>query len=1092
MTVQDISKIVPGDQPETKRSSAGEYISFRDIWRFLKRHILIFMVFTAVGLGLGALYIMTTKPIYTATTRLVMDPEQGKIASQDAFTGTVIIESAEIASQVEIVKSEAIARAVIEKLNLNKDPEIVGGGSWQAALHDKLRALIMRFTHSSDKEEVKAAPSPDDLMRRTMASFLSHVSVNRVGQSYILEIAYSSIDPRKAASAANAIANAYIRTGMTERASAAQSGAKWLETRLIEVGRQAREAAMSVEEFRAKNGIMEISNSSSLDQQQLSEISSQAVAARAQTAAESAKLATLNRLMNGERIEGDVDETMNNPRIQKLQEEIGAATTRLNNLTSRYDAGNPAIAAAQDEITRLKGEMQKEFARIQGVYRSNLEVAQTREKLLNDELASLTVTGTDKNLARVELSEMESRATTYRRMYESILQQLIGALQKESFPLGTARIVTAAAVPMTKTWPKSSIVVPFSAMLGLAGGLFVALMRDGMDRRVSSSEKLRRELGITSLGHVPVYIGPSSVAGHAATISSSWRRTMSPLRSVLDTPYSQFSEALRGVKHSVDSAFHSKTPMVIGITSVGTGEGKTTIATNLAQLYQNEGTSVVLVDADFLNARLSGVAAECGADFGMEILQMNEVPRRYSLAHESGLSLAAVDHESESHRLFSLQTQSTSGGVPVLTVDETEKSVASFQRYGHLPALKAEIELLRRRYRVVIVDMSAFEDSADTRVICTYLEGIIVVVGHTNKMTVERLSDALASFGTTQVNLLGIIANRSMERRRQSERRRWWRKPDEREARSSSKRIEGRPSGRPLKVVVGIASAGRREILASVLPHIARQTRKPDEVVVSLATPDDIDPMCLEGLDFPVRVLISERGSCAQRNRILDSVPDADVVLFLDDDFLMTSNYLEETERLFQQHPDIVMATGTVLADGIGGPGISIRDGLKLVEENSRRKSELPGQFEPIYNGYGCNMAVRMTIVKAGNLRFDENLPLYGWLEDVDFSRLVARYGQVVTAKQLEGVHLGTKLGRSVGVRLGYSQIANPVYLMRKQTMSVRHATIQIGRNLIANLVGVLRPEPWVDRRGRLKGNALACLDLLTGKLAPRNVEALE
>ena len=75
-------------------------------------------------------------------------------------------------------------------------------------------------------------------------------------------------------------------------------------------------------------------------------------------------------------------------------------------------------------------------------------------------------------------------------------------------------------------------------------------------------------------------------------------------------------------------------------------------------------------------------------------------------------------------------------------------------------------------------------------------------------------------------------------------------------------------------------------------------------------------------------------------------------------------------------------------------------------------------------------------------------------------ARLVARYGQVVSAKQLEGVHLGTKVGRSPGVRLGYSQIANPVYLMRKRTMSVRHASIQIGRNLIANLVKAWRPKP--------------------------------
>ncbi|NLS17626.1 lipopolysaccharide biosynthesis protein [Rhizobium sp. P40RR-XXII] len=1084
MAVHEIGKGLRNAPSDNKSMGDGEYISFRDVWRFVQRHWLIFALFTTAGLGIGVFYMATTQPIYLATTRLVMDPDQGRIVSQDAFTGTVIIEAAEIASQVEIVKSEATARAVVQKLNLTEDPEIIGGISWQATLRDRMRAIVNFFRHGDDGAKTEA--SSDDVMRRTMASFLSRVSVNRVGQSYILEIGYSSVDPNKAARAANAIAQAYISTGLSERASAAQSGARWLETRLIEVGRQAREASMSVEEFRAKNGIMEISTSSSLDQQQLSEISSQAVAARAQTAAESAKLETLNQLMAGAKLEGDVDETMNNSRIQKLQEDLGVATTKLNNLRSRYDADNPAIVAAQQEIDRVKGDMRKEFERIQAVYKSNLDVAKTREKLLSEELTSLKDAGTDKNLARVELSEMESRATTYRRMYESILQQLIGALQKESFPLGNVRIVTAAAVPLSKTWPKSSFVLPFTAMLGLAAGVMAALLRDGLDRRVSSSEKLRRELGISSLGHVPVYMSPSFLPGSMVTANTTWRRTMLPLRSVLDTPYSQFSEALRGVKHSIDSAFPPNAPMVVGITSVGTGEGKTTIATNLAQLYQHEGASVVLVDADFLNARLSCVVTESGTEFGMEALSINDVPRRYAVAQEGGLLVAKADHEPEA------EIVQGHGGVPVVTVDETEKSVAAFQRYGHLPALKAEIDLLRRRYKVVIVDMSAFEDSADTRVICTYLEGIVVVVGQTNKMTVERLSDALASFGTTTVNILGIIANRSYEKRRREPTRLWRRRLEGRQVRASARRLTGQVTSRPLKVAVGIASSGRRDILSSILPHIANQTRKPDQIIVCLSSPEDIDPSCLRNLDIPVQVLISERGLCRQRNKILDNVQDADVVLFLDDDFLMTSTYVEEAERLFQLQPDVAMCTGTVLADGITGPGISVRDGLRLVDGRRRRRSEPAMQIRPIYNAYGCNMVIRMAIVRAAALRFDENLPSYGWLEDVDFSRLVAHYGQVVSAKQLEGVHLGTKGGRAGGVRLGYSQIANPLYLMRKRTMSVPQAAGQIGRNLAANLIKVWRPEPWVDRKGRLKGNVIAFRDLLKGRLAPQNIEALE
>ncbi|WP_367715613.1 hypothetical protein AB2N04_16470 [Nitratireductor sp. GISD-1A_MAKvit] len=137
-------------------------------------------------------------------------------------------------------------------------------------------------------------------------------------------------------------------------------------------------------------------------------------------------------------------------------------------------------------------------------------------------------------------------------------------------------------------------------------------------------------------------------------------------------------------------------------------------------------------------------------------------------------------------------------------------------------------------------------------------------------------------------------------------------------------------------------------------------------------------------------------------------------------------------------------------------------------------------------------MAVRMSTVRGYGLRFDENLPLYGWLEDVDFSRQIARHGRIVRSPRLHGVHLGTKTGRTSGVRLGYSQIANPFYLMRKRTMSPGQAAPQIARNLAANALRALYPEPWVDRRGRLVGNIRAVGDLMRGRLAPQNVNVLE
>ncbi|OWK24378.1 hypothetical protein AJ87_21840 [Rhizobium yanglingense] len=195
-------------------------------------------------------------------------------------------------------------------------------------------------------------------------------------------------------------------------------------------------------------------------------------------------------------------------------------------------------------------------------------------------------------------------------------------MQKQSFPLGDARVVTAASAPLTKSSPKPSIILPFTTLMGLAGGLLLALLFDGRGKGIHLNSRLRQELGIASLGSLPLQ-GATAVLPAGAKAAN--LQAAMPLRGVLDAPYSDFTEALRGVKNSIGSAFRPNSPMVIGITSVGSGEGKTTVAANLAQLYQNEGTPVVLVDADFQKGFLSKVVSAAGEDFGLGLLRMDHV-----------------------------------------------------------------------------------------------------------------------------------------------------------------------------------------------------------------------------------------------------------------------------------------------------------------------------------------------------------------------------------------------------------------------------------------------------------------------------------
>jgi GT2 family glycosyltransferase len=145
-------------------------------------------------------------------------------------------------------------------------------------------------------------------------------------------------------------------------------------------------------------------------------------------------------------------------------------------------------------------------------------------------------------------------------------------------------------------------------------------------------------------------------------------------------------------------------------------------------------------------------------------------------------------------------------------------------------------------------------------------------------------------------------------------------------------------------------------------------------------------------------------------------------------------------------------------------------------------------QVTEVYNAYGCNMAVRLSPILEHALAFDEQLPLYGWLEDVDFSRSIARYGRSVRVEGARGVHLGVRSGRQPGRKLGYSQVANPVYLIRKGTMSKGRAVAQIGRNILANTRGLLFNDRLIDRWGRLNGNLLALSDLLVGRASPSRI----
>jgi GT2 family glycosyltransferase len=206
--------------------------------------------------------------------------------------------------------------------------------------------------------------------------------------------------------------------------------------------------------------------------------------------------------------------------------------------------------------------------------------------------------------------------------------------------------------------------------------------------------------------------------------------------------------------------------------------------------------------------------------------------------------------------------------------------------------------------------------------------------------------------------------------------------------------------------------------------------------------------------------------------------------LFLDDDVELASNYIESMERLLDEDEGVVGATGFLTVDGAQGDVGLGRDIARSYVSNYIRKQD---NYD---HENGQNLFVRTQVFH--HVLFDENLPLYGWLEDFDFATNILCYGRIVMNAGTCWAHIGAPSGRTSGLRYGYSQIVNPLYLWKKNRKPGMHRVIfehwlrylaSNGRRACISL-----PTDRTDRAGRLTGNVIALGHILTGRVDPRYI----
>jgi succinoglycan biosynthesis transport protein ExoP len=702
---------------------------FELIHRIFRQQLLIILPIAILVTALGALYVFTSPPVYTAQAALMID--KGTVQIQ--LGGIMNEVPIEVGSQIQLIKSEAVALAVVKKLNLADDPEII---SPPAGILGKARAFLSGLLRTSDPSDSEA-PSYNELdfARMAASNILDRLKVTRTG--YLFDIEFSSLKSVQAAEVANAFAEAYIENQLKSRHQAAQEASAWLKGQIQELRDQSLRADAAVAQFKAKNNIV-AADGRLINDQQMTLLNNQLVMAREKTAETRARLDRIEAVINAnspdKRAIATVTDTLNNPIIVKLRSQYLDLINRESLWSREYGKDHLAVVNLRRQIREIQGSIHDELRRIGETYRSEHEIAKQRQSELEKAVADAKSQHQETSQALTALRDLESSAETFRGLYRTALQRGTELVQKESFPGAEARLIARASPPTGQSSPKTLVVLFASAMGGIMLGFAAGALRASLDRMFRTSAQVEAALQTRCLALAPAVRRAKVRISPPNPKTRTIKRNEGIIWDIVNRPLSRFAEAMRTIRLEVQLSGPKKSITVLGFTSSLPKEGKSTIAASFALLTAQSGARAILVDCDLRNPALSAMLAPTA---------------------ESGL-LEVISGRKQLEEV--LWNDPTTGLVFLPTVMKKSRAAESSAVLAS-PSLRAFFEKLRQKYDYVIVDFSPTAPIIDVQSTTGLVDSYVFVVewGRTHIDVAEL---ALSKATVVQENLLGVVLNK--------------------------------------------------------------------------------------------------------------------------------------------------------------------------------------------------------------------------------------------------------------------------------------------------------------------------------------------
>lgn len=646
-------------------------------------------------------------PVYESEGRLQIDPPGAEAFSLDA-TGVGLIDSEYIATEVQKLQTDDLALATIRSLHLDSNPEFI----------------------KKAPNQPRAIAGSDQLSPNEMAalrSFQSRLSIRRDPSSRLVGVTFAAHDPRLSATVVNALMKLMVQRNSEARSQAITESSMWLSRQLDDIREKMESSAHALASLGAKTGIADVDPNSNTYAEKMGDLNKQLVLS------ESDRI-QFQSFLTPSTDPKSLPQVRNNLVIQALTQRLAEANSQLVQSRVIYGPNHAEVRKLQNQVNELQGQIDAQRVEIVSELWTNYRAARARETLLNKQVKEATADLTALAQYNVLKREAQADRELYNTLYAKIKESGISAASKSS----NIHIVSQAHVLDHPTRPHKALNILAGALIGMIGGVVLAFVKDRIQDRIRTADEVRDWTGFPSVTVVPAIQtehNQKAIWGmNRPNLKLEWRNSEShagPNCFLLQRPNSPESEAVHTLRTMLFLPGTEDSPRVVLVTSSLPGEGKTTLANNLAVALTKHGKTC-LVDAD---------------------LRMPMVGVNFKLLPELG-----VEHYLQGSATLD-QVMHPSSDVKNLTIIPSigPSDHANYLLTGN--SIRAMMIRLRERFDFVVIDSPPILPYADGLALSTLVDGVILVgrAGQTPRGAITRSMELLGVMKSAPI--LTVVLN---------------------------------------------------------------------------------------------------------------------------------------------------------------------------------------------------------------------------------------------------------------------------------------------------------------------------------------------